>query len=94
MVDLSNPDWQKQLEIVNQVLDSLEVKAIRQLVANQIDRCENISLELIRRIDPKVLYLSATNGSGMEGLKYWLTQQFWSSNTESNEGLKARMKHG
>ena len=76
VVDLSNPDWQNQLETVHTLLNSLGSKAIRQVLANQIDRCESISIEAIRKIEPNVLYLSAKSGAGLQGLKAWITNQF------------------
>ncbi|MFL0787439.1 MAG: GTPase HflX [Prochlorococcus sp.] len=83
VVDLSDPDWQVQLSTVHQLLDSLGAESTRQLVANQIDRCDSSALEAIRSIDPKVLYLSATSGAGLQGLKCWLEDHLWGRGAES-----------
>ena len=77
LVDLSNPDWSSQLATVNRVLDSLGANVNRQIVANKIDCCDSRSLEVIRSLDQNVLYVSATSGAGLQGLKLWLQSQFW-----------------
>ncbi len=77
VVDLSNPDWLIQLKTVNSLLDSLGANGKRKVVANQIDRCGFKALELISDFDPKVLYVSATSGAGLNGLKLWLQSYFW-----------------
>ncbi len=82
VVDLSDPDWQAQLATVHQLLDSLGAESPRQLVANQIDRCDSSALEAIRCIDPKVLYISATSGAGLQGLKCWLEKHLWARGTD------------
>ncbi len=87
VVDLSNPDWHNQLKTVNKVLDSLGSKSMRQVLANQIDRCESICIDEIRKIEPKVLYLSAKSGAGMKGLKSWIQDQFWGTSSSSPKSL-------
>ncbi len=77
VVDISSPDWQFQLDTVNDLLDSLGVNATRQVVANKIDCCDSSSLEAISCLDNSVIYVSATTGSGLQGLKLWLCQKFW-----------------
>lgn len=83
VVDLSDPDWQIQLNTTHKLLDSLKIRAIRKVLANQIDCCDSISIEEIQRIDQNVIYISALSGSGLEGLKNWLEKQFWNSRSES-----------
>ena len=83
VVDLSDTDWQAQLDTVHQLLNSLGAESIRQVIANQIDRCDSSALETIRSIDPKVIYLSAASGAGLQGLKHWLKDQFWGHRAES-----------
>ena len=68
---------------MHQLLDSLGAESPRQLVANQIDRCDSSELEAIRCIDPKVLYISATSGAGLQGLKCWLEDHLWGRGAES-----------
>ncbi len=77
VVDLSNPDWQLQLDAVNNLLDIIGAKSLRKVVANQIDRCDRNSLELMNRVNPHVIYVSATSGSGLKGLKKCLYEHFW-----------------
>jgi GTP-binding protein HflX len=84
LVDLSNPDWSSQLATVNQVLDSLGANVNRQIVANKIDCCDSRSLEAIRSLDQNVIYVSATSGAGLQGLKLWLQEQFWDNCSASS----------
>ncbi len=83
LVDLSNPDWLNQLNTVNELLDSLGVISTRQVVANKIDRCESEAIDAIRRVCPTVLYVSASSGAGLKGLKDWIQNQFWGQESES-----------
>ena len=77
LVDLGDPDWQGQLKAVHAILDSLGCEQPRQVLANQIDRCQATALERIRELEPEALYLSATLGTGLKGLRTWLEQTFW-----------------
>ncbi len=75
VVDLSDPAWTRQLATVHQILDSLGSTVPRRLVGNQIDRCDQAALEEARRLDPQALFVSATEGLGLEGLRTWLRRQ-------------------
>jgi GTP-binding protein HflX len=77
VVDLADPDWQSQLEAVHQLLDGLSCDQLRKVVANQIDRCDASAIDAIRTLEPDVIYLSATEGTGLIGLRNWLEKQFW-----------------
>ena len=81
VVDLADPDWQSQLEAVHQLLDGLSCDQLRKVVANQIDRCEASAIDAIRTLEPDVIYLSATEGTGLKGLRNWLEKQFWDGAT-------------
>ena len=83
VVDLGDPDWQGQLKAVHSILDGLGCEQPRQVVANQIDRCHAGALERIRELEPEALYLSATLGTGLKGLRSWLEQTFWESTPEA-----------
>ena len=72
-----------RLGTVHRLLDSLGSQALRRVVANQIDRCPLEAVETIRRDDPQTLFLSATRGDGLQGLKDWLRDQFFDSRAES-----------
>ena len=82
VVDLGDPDWQGQLSAVHSILDGLKCHQPRQVIANQIDRCEASELDLIRTLEPHALYLSATQGTGLKGLRAWLEQTFWETSPE------------
>lgn len=77
VVDLGDPDWQGQLQAVHTILDDLGCTQPRQVLANQIDRCDAGALEQIHALEPGTLYLSATQGTGLKGLRTWLEQTFW-----------------
>ena len=83
LVDLSDPDWQFQLNTVNDLLDSLGVNSNRQVIANKIDCCASTSLEAISKLDEKVIYVSATSGAGLQSLRLWLQSHFWDVGSEA-----------
>jgi GTP-binding protein HflX len=72
VVDLSDPGWEEQLKTVHSILDELGSDTPRRLIGNQIDRCTAHSLEKARKLDPLALFVSATAGLGLEGLREWL----------------------
>ncbi len=86
IVDLSNPDWKTQLTTVNQLLDSMGAKSHRQVVANQIDRCEHSSIDEINLLNPSTIFVSATSGAGLVGLKKWLGDQIKDSTANQPMG--------
>ncbi|MGL6133291.1 MAG: GTPase HflX [Prochlorococcaceae cyanobacterium] len=69
VVDLSDPAWPDQLRTVHAILDALDSTVPRRLVANQIDRCPAGELERARRLDPQVLFASATARLGLQHLR-------------------------
>jgi GTP-binding protein HflX len=69
LVDLSDPAWPEQLRTVEAILASLESSAPRQVIGNQIDRCPASELERARALVPDMLFVSATAGLGLEGLR-------------------------
>ncbi len=77
VVDLGDPDWQGQLQAVHTILDDLGCTQPRKVLANQIDRCDAEALEQMHSLEPESLYLSATQGTGLKGLRTWLEQTFW-----------------
>ncbi|KZR88473.1 GTPase HflX [Synechococcus sp. MIT S9509] len=83
VVDLGDPDWHGQLKAVHSILDGLGCEQPRKVLANQIDRCHAGALERIRELEPEALYLSATMGTGLKGLRTWLEQTFWESTPET-----------
>lgn len=84
VVDLSDPDWQAQLQAVQHLLDDLGCHQPRQVVANQIDRCDAAAIDRIRRLEPEVVYVSATSGTGLQSLKTRLEMRFWGTNRETD----------
>jgi GTP-binding protein HflX len=69
VVDLSDPAWPEQLRTVGAILDSLEASVPRQVIGNQIDRCPASELERARALVPDILFVSATAGLGLAGLR-------------------------
>jgi GTP-binding protein HflX len=72
VVDLSDPSWPEQRRTVHAILDSLDCQIPRRLVANQIDRCDAAEMERARSLEPDVLFVSATEGLGLERLQHIL----------------------
>ncbi len=77
VVDLADPDWQAQLSAVQRLLDGLGCDKPRLVVANQIDRCPAEAIETISELAPGVIFISATDGTGLQGLKQRLEREFW-----------------
>lgn len=69
VVDLADPAWPEQLRTVHAILDGLDSQAPRRLVANQIDRCPAGELERARALEPDALFVSATDGLGLQHLR-------------------------
>jgi GTP-binding protein HflX len=69
VVDLSDQAWPEQLRTVHSILDGLGSTAPRRLVANQVDRCAAGELERARQLDPQALFVSATQGLGLQRLR-------------------------
>ena len=72
VVDLADPGWAEQLRTVHTILDELGSDTPRRLIGNQIDRCPAEALQQARTLDGQVLFVSATGGLGLEGLRDWL----------------------
>ncbi|MCX5930997.1 MAG: GTPase HflX [Cyanobacteria bacterium] len=69
VVDLADPAWPVQLSTVHTILDSLGSEAPRRLVANQIDRCPAGALDQARALAADVVFISATEGLGLQHLR-------------------------
>ena len=69
VVDLSDPAWPEQLHTVHGILDSLRSDAPRLVIGNQIDRCPAGELERARTLDASMLFVSATQGLGLNYLR-------------------------
>jgi GTP-binding protein HflX len=69
VVDLADPGWPEQWRTVNAILDSLGSQVPRQVIGNQIDRCPAGELERARALVPDMLFVSATAGLGLQGLR-------------------------
>jgi GTP-binding protein HflX len=78
VVDLSDPSWPEQRRTVHTILDTLGCQSPRRLVANQIDRCEAPELERALSLEPDALFVSATDGLGLQHLRQTLRQ--WPDN--------------
>ena len=77
VVDLADPDWEAQLKAVQGLLDQLGCNKPRQVVANQIDRCHAEAITTMIDLEPQVIFISATDGTGLKGLKQRLERTFW-----------------
>ena len=77
VVDLADPDWEAQLKAVQGLLDQLGCNKPRQVVANQIDRCHAEAITAMIDLEPQVIFISATDGTGLKGLKQRLERTFW-----------------
>jgi GTP-binding protein HflX len=69
VVDLSDPAWPEQILTVNGILDALGSSVPRRLVANQIDRCPAGELQRAQALAPEALFVSATEGLGLQHLR-------------------------
>ena len=84
VVDLSDPAWPEQWRTVGAILDSLQAAMPRQVVGNQIDRCPASELERARALVPDMLFVSATAGLGLQGLRRHL--RHWPARSEHGQG--------
>ena len=84
VVDLADPDWQAQLTAVHRLLTDLGCNKPRLVVANQIDRCQVEAIDAITDQESEVIFISATDGTGLQGLKQRLERQFWEVETDTS----------
>ena len=82
VVDLADPDWSAQLAAVQRLLNDLGCEKPRLVVANQIDRCQLDAINAIAQQEEEVIFLSATDGTGLKGLKQRLEREFWEPETD------------
>jgi len=75
VVDLSDPGWPEQLNTVKGILDELDSVLPRLVLGNQIDRCPAGELERALALEPGMLFVSATEALGLQGLRQKL--QHW-----------------
>ena len=70
VVDIENPAWKKQLEVVEEVLDSLESSSIETIIIfNKIDCIKNTAfLEAVKSRYPSSVLISAKKQIGIEDL--------------------------
>jgi len=70
VVDLSHPHWETHIAAVEDLLEQMEVTpGPRQLVFNKIDRLDAEWIEDVRRLYPQAVFISATQGQGLEHLR-------------------------
>lgn len=75
VVDLSHPNWERQIEAVETLLDKLPLATgPRQLVFNKIDRLDPEWVEDVRLLYPKALFVSAATGQNLDQLRHTLAQ--------------------
>ena len=70
VVDIENPAWKEQLEVVEEVLDSLESSSIETIIVfNKIDRIKNTAFfEAVKSRNPSSVFISAKKQTGIEDL--------------------------
>jgi len=71
VVDINNPEWEDQMEVVNGVLADLGVSETRALtVFNKIDTLETPSLaHALENRFPQAFFISAREGGGLDDLR-------------------------
>jgi GTP-binding protein HflX len=75
VVDLSHPAWQRQLESVANILEQMPITTGPMLIAfNKIDQVENEALEMAKQNYSQAVFISASQGFGLETLKQRLMQ--------------------
>lgn len=75
VVDLSHPAWQRQLESVASILEQMPITTGPMLIAfNKIDQVENETLETAKENYSQAVFISASQGFGLETLKQRLRQ--------------------
>jgi GTP-binding protein HflX len=75
VVDLSHPNWEGQIEAVEQLLGQMPLTTgPRQLVFNKIDRLDPEWVEDVRLLYPKALFVSAATGQNLDQLRHTLAQ--------------------
>ncbi len=75
VVDLSHPAWQRQLESVGTILEEMPLQTGPMLMAfNKIDQVSSEALALAKTLYPQAVFISASQGFGLETLKQRLVQ--------------------
>ncbi len=74
VVDLADPAWPEQLRTVRGILADLGCHEPQLVIGNQIDHCPAGELERARSLEPGMLFVSATAGLGLQGLRQRLLQ--------------------
>ena len=74
IVDLSHPAWQRQLKSVETILEEMPITTGPMLIAfNKIDQVSSEALETAKKEYPQAVFISASQGLGLETLKRRLT---------------------
>lgn len=69
VLDVSDKDWRKHLQVVQQVLSEIGADAKQLLVYNKVDKLNAEELEELQQENQVGIYISARTGHGMEILK-------------------------
>ena len=83
VVDLADPDWSAQLQAVRRLLEGLGCAKPQLILANQIDRCPAQAIDAMAEQERDAIFLSATDGTGLQGLKRRLEEHFWPASDRS-----------
>ncbi|MGL5035569.1 MAG: GTPase HflX, partial [Microcystaceae cyanobacterium] len=75
VVDLSHPAWQRQLESVAEIIGEMPMTTGPRLIAfNKIDQVKSEDLETAKNNYTNAVFISASQGFGLENLKQRLSQ--------------------
>jgi GTP-binding protein HflX len=75
VVDLSHLAWQRQLQSVGAILEEMPITTGPMLIAfNKIDQVTGEALEMAKQDYPNAVFISASQGFGLETLKQRLIQ--------------------
>ena len=70
-------EWVNEPIDYERLLDDLGGDKPRLVVANQIDRCPAEAIQAITELEPDAIFISATDGTGLQRLKRRLELEFW-----------------
>lgn len=76
VIDSSNKDKDKHIQVTNKVLQGLKCTSPIILVYNKCDKLSNDELEELKSSNPNALFISARTNNGIEELKARLAKEF------------------
>jgi GTP-binding protein HflX len=90
VVDVSHPSWEEQMDIADTTVRSIENPGVRTIyVFNKIDRVSPDILEGLRTRFPDAVFISASEGIGIETLREKIESFFYGRNVRVEVVLSA-----